>query len=114
MKLAAVFFMLSVLGCCAAQEPKTNQPAGVSFPTPISPTIPHDALFALGQQSGKIDAIAERLNRIEQDVKDISKDVFWMRTIMLIVGGALTLIIAPIIVAQVNRWIEKKQPAKAA
>jgi len=114
MRLAVLFLMLSVVGCCAAQAVKKNQAASVNFPMPASPTIPQDAMFALGQQSGKIDAIAGRLDRIEQDVRDIGKDVAWTKAITLVFGGTMTLIIAPIIVVQVNRWIEKRHPAKAA
>ena len=110
MRLTVFFFILCIFFPCVAQEAKPNVSAGVTFPTPSSPTVPQEAMFALGQQSGKLDAMSERLGRLEQDVKDIGKDVSWMKTIMLIIGGVLTLVVAPIIVAQVTYWIQKRIP----
>ena len=102
--------LLSVLPAAITFAQQTKNSTGVQIPPPGSPTIPMDAMFALGQQSGRLDGIDKRLGSIEVDVKDIGRDVSRINFIAWVFGAALTLIIAPIVVTQVNRWINTRTP----
>ena len=104
--------LLLIISSAIAQD-RSKSSTGIIIPTPPSPTIPGEAMFALGQQSGRLDGIDKRLGIIETDVKDIGKDVSRINVIMWIVGGFLTLIIAPIIVSRVNQFLAGRRPPTA-
>jgi hypothetical protein len=102
-----LLFTLCMLGPCIGQQTKPSQPNGISFPTPSSPTIPQDALFALGQQSGRLDAMNERLRSIENDLKEVGKDVTRINTIGSILGLLVVVILGPLAVErlkQIFKW----------
>jgi hypothetical protein len=112
MVLRSLVLLLAIVAATVFAQNKNS--TGVQIPAPASPTIPADAMFALGQQSGRLDGIDKRLGGIETDVKDIGKDVSRINVVMWIVGGIVTLFVAPIIVARVTQWINTHGPPKTA
>jgi hypothetical protein len=59
----------------SAQEKKQETTSHVTMPSPATPTIPSDAMFALGQQSIQLQAISARLDKMEPDISQTKRDV---------------------------------------
>ncbi len=100
-----LFFLLVfcvLLGCnfLLAQEPQADK---VSIP-PAPPTVPPNAMYALGQQSGQLTAISAQLNKIDKDVDKLQEDVTRINT----VGGLLLLFVVPIVVYRIQRRFAKQ------
>jgi hypothetical protein len=79
----------------------------VTLPTSPVPTIPSDAMFTIGQQNGKIDDMTKRIDGLEADVKDVSKDVGKLNVYATLIGGFIVLVIAPLIYEWAKRHFFK-------
>jgi hypothetical protein len=93
------------------QDAPANSQQKITIPSSSGGTIPQDAMFALGQQSGKIDDMSKRLDNIERDVKEISSDTGRLNVYASIAGVILLAIIAPLLYKGAERWLFKAPPS---
>jgi len=107
MKISYYFLLYSLFLSTSglAQVVKSAIHPKITLPTPPAPTIPVDAMFAIGQQSGKIDDMSKRLGSIETDIKNISKDVGSLNIYAKILGMILVLIVAPLVYEGIKRLV---------
>src|SRR5438045_1729151 len=109
--VAAIIFIASSVSVASKKQqnppPSAQQSNPITIPTAPTQTIPSDVSFQLGRQSGKIDDMSSRLDNIEKDVKDISRDIGRLNVYASIASVILLAIIAPLIYEGVKRWIFK-------
>ncbi len=105
MKIPSYFLFCSLLLATStlAQGVKGKVHPQITLPKPPSPTIPTDAMLAIGQQSGKIDDMSKRLDSIESDMKIVSKDVGNLDIYAKILGVIVVLIVAPLVYEGIKR-----------
>jgi hypothetical protein len=98
---------LVMLGNHPAQDSKAELPAKVTIPAPPSPTIPNDAMFALGAQSGQLSSISARMDKIDTKLDGLQIDMTRINTIggLLLLG--ITGILIPVIVYRIQKRMEK-------
>lgn len=79
---------------CAQVPSQDQHMAQIALPA-AAPTIPSDAMFALGQQAGRIEGLTERLVTIDADLKEIGKDVHAIKWVGGLISLVFTVILAP-------------------
>jgi hypothetical protein len=89
-----------------SQEPKPDA-TKITIPTPASPTIPNDAMFALGAQSGQLNSISGRMEKIETKLDGLQNDMTRINTIGGLLLIVVTAILAPIAVYRIQKRMEK-------
>jgi hypothetical protein len=90
----------------------------VTFPTTTAPTIPSDAMFALGQQSIQLQSISIRLDKMEPDISSLKHDVDKLLIVYDVVvysTGLIFSIVASYVIVRVIRrvWPEPPSPPSA-
>jgi hypothetical protein len=111
--IALLFFPFAVQGRPFKAQSNTTAQRPITLPPAQSQTVTPDVSFQLGQQSGKIDAMTKRLDNIEIDVKEISKDVGKLNVYAALAGIVLLAIIIPLIYEGLKRQFFKDQPKSA-
>jgi hypothetical protein len=107
----AVVITLSTTG----QEKKAEAPTHVAMPGPSTPTVPTDAMFALGQQSIQLQAIAAKLEKIEPDVaqerRDVDKLLLMYNMFAYSIGAIFTIVASYVLVRLIKKfWPEPPPP----
>lgn len=105
-----LLFFSSTANANVRQGTQTNSntpPQQIIVPTPLSPTIPQDAMYALGVQGGKIDDMSKRLDVVDQNINEIKTDVDHLDVYASILGLIFGLIVAPLIFEGIRRWVFK-------
>jgi len=118
-KLIIVIVALAV-GSSAQNKPTQTVPSPsantVTFPTSSAPTIPNDAMFALGQQSVQLQSIAGRLDKMEPDISSLKHDVDKILVVydmvLFSVGAIFTIVASYVVVRLIKKfWPEPSPPA---
>ena len=84
-----------------ADGQQDSQTSAQKLSVPTAPTIPPDAMYALGQQSGQLTSISGRLGKIEDKLDGCSQDITRINTIGGLVLLFVTIFWGPI---AVERW----------
>jgi len=121
MRILLILLLAIPTTICASprvpQATQTTQPQSqqrITIPPVAGATIPQDAMYALGQQSGKIDDMSKRIDEIQTDVKNIGADVQKLDVYASIFGAILLVIVAPLVFEGIRRWLFKpSHPASA-
>lgn len=113
-----VVALLPSTALAAAQEKKPETPARVSMPGPATPTVPGDAMFALGQQSIQLQAISSRLEKMEPDIaqtrRDVDKLLLMYNVVVYSIGAIFTVVASYIVLRMVKKfWPEPPPPPLA-
>jgi hypothetical protein len=108
----AVLITLSTTG----QEKKPEIPTHVTMPGPPTPTIPTDAMFALGQQSIQLQAISAKLEKMEPDVaqerRDVDRLLFVYNMFAYSIGLVLSIVASYVLVRLIKKfWPEPPSPS---
>ena len=94
----------------ATQEKKPEMPPHVTMPSPPTPTIPSDAMFALGQQSIQLQAISAKLEKMEPDVSQERRDIDRLLFVYNMFSYSIGLIISIVASYVLVRLIKKFWP----
>jgi hypothetical protein len=110
-----VGFVILLLILTISTNAKTPTPRAPQLNLPPSTqTVSPEMNYRLGEQSGKLNDILSRLDKMEPSLTELRRDVDRLNTIGLIVSAILTLIVAPLIVGGVNRWLAKREAASSS
>jgi hypothetical protein len=104
--ILAFTFFLAHLSVCFGQQPSGSK---IAIPSPPTLTVPADVSYALGEQTGKLNDILSRLDKMDPKLEDMRRDVDRLNTIAWLIGGVITLIFAPLIVEKSKDWLRHQK-----
>jgi hypothetical protein len=113
MKKYVIVLVLVYAALLASGQNKPIQSA-VTFPTATAPTIPSDAMFALGQQSIQLQSISGRLDKMEPDISSLKHDVdrlLIVYEVMVYSAGLIFSIVASYVIVRLIRKVWPEHPS---
>ena len=113
MKKCVIVLVFVYATLLASGQNKPTQ-STVTFPTATAPTIPSDAMFALGQQSIQLQSISGRLDKMEPDISSLKHDVdrlLIVYEVMVYSAGLIFSIVASYVIVRLIRKVWPEHPS---